>query len=138
VPGTDGYEIQSSPVLTEPDAGGDASLFFVASDGVTPRLFRLDINDVQTSSASFAANASSTPAPVNARASPAFVYLRDSAGTPTLYVAVGTSGGHFLETYAVSDFAAGPHASATTGTTGHTPRCRSPPTVSSRALRAAE
>jgi hypothetical protein len=37
VPGTGGYEVQSSPVLTEPDAGGDASLFFVASDGVNTR-----------------------------------------------------------------------------------------------------
>src|SRR3712207_6262754 len=32
VPGTGGYEVQSSPVLTEPDANGDAMLFFVASD----------------------------------------------------------------------------------------------------------
>jgi hypothetical protein len=110
VPGTDGYEIQSSPVLTEPDAGGDASLFFVASDGVTPRLFKLSISDVRTSGATFAPNSSSTPAPVNTRASPALVYLRDSAGTPTLYVAVGTSGTNALETYSVSDFSGGPVA----------------------------
>jgi outer membrane protein assembly factor BamB len=124
VPNTDGYEVQSSPVLTEPDAGGDASLFFVASDAVLPddgpRLFRLDISDVRTSAAAFAITSSSTPVQANPQASPTLVYLRNSAGTPTLYVAVGTSGAHFLETYAVSDFSPGPHATAV-GTTGQTP-----------------
>ena len=121
VPNTDGYELQSSPLLTEPDAGGDASLFFVASDGVTPRLFRLDISDVRTTSAEFALTASSTAvAGANAQASPALVYLNDLAGVPTPYVAVGTSGTNFLETYAVSDFAAGPAASGVSGT-GQTP-----------------
>ncbi len=124
VPNTDGYEVQSSPVLTEPDAGGDASLFFVASDAVPPndgpRLFRLGISDVRTSGATFALTAPSTPVPANPQASPALVYLRDSAGIPTLYVAVGTDGTHFLETYAVSDFTPGPHATAV-GTTGQTP-----------------
>jgi hypothetical protein len=120
VPNTDGYEVQSSPVLTEPDSGGDASLFFVASDGVTPQLFRLDISDVRTSAAAFAVTSSSTPVQANPRASPTLVYLRDSAGIPTLYVAVGTSGIHFLETYAVSDFSAGPHATAV-GAIGQTP-----------------
>jgi hypothetical protein len=119
VPETDGYEIQSSPVLTEPDAGGDASLFFVA-DGATDRLFRLDIADVLTSSASFAPASSWITVQANTRASPSLVYLRDAADSPTLYVALGTNGAHFLETYAVSDFAAGPNASAT-GTTGQTP-----------------
>jgi outer membrane protein assembly factor BamB len=121
VPNTDTYEIQSSPVLTEPDAGGEASLFFVASDGVTPRLFRLDISDVRTTSADFAVTASWTSvAAANTQASPGLVYLRNSAGTPTLYVAVGTGGSNFLETYAVSDFAAGPQASGVSGT-GQTP-----------------
>jgi hypothetical protein len=120
VPNTDGYEVRSSPVLTEPDAGGDASLFFVASDGVTPRLFRLDISDVRTSAAAFAVTASSIPVQANPQASPTLVYLRDSAGIPTLYVAVGTGGAHFLETYAASDFSAGPTAS-TSGTIGQTP-----------------
>jgi hypothetical protein len=124
VPNTDGYEVQSSAVLTEPDAGGDASLFFVASDAVLPdggpRLFRLDISDVRTSAAAFAVTSSSTPVSANPQASPTLVYLRDSVGTPTLYVAVGTSGIHFLETYAVSDFSAGPTATAV-GTTGQTP-----------------
>jgi hypothetical protein len=121
VPGTDGYELRSSPVLTEPDAGGDASLFFVASDGVTPLLFRFDIDDVQTSGASFAANSSSTGVSANMLASPALVYLNDLAGTPTLYVAVGTSGSNVLETYAVSDFSPGPHASAIGTAEGETP-----------------
>lgn len=120
VPNTDGYEVQSSPVFTEPDAGGDASLFFVASDGVMPRLFRLDISDARTSAATFAVTASSTPVQANPQASPTLVYLRDSAGIPTLYVAVGTSGTHFLETYAVSDFSAGPDATAP-GAIGQTP-----------------
>ena len=121
VPNTDGYELQSSPLLTEPDAGGDASLFFVASDGVTPRLFRLDISDVRTTSAEFALTASSTAvAGANTQASPALVYLNDLAGIPTPYVAVGTSSTNFLETYAVSDFSVGPAASGVIGT-GQTP-----------------
>jgi hypothetical protein len=115
VPDTDGYEVQSSPVLTDP--GDDASLFFVASDPLTPgstRLFRLDITGVHTSSASFAADSTSTPVPAaNTLASPTLVYLNDAAGVPTLYVAVGTSGLNALETYAVTDFSAGPQASAT-------------------------
>ena len=121
VPGTDGYQVQSSPVLTEPDAGGDASLFFVASDGVDPRLFKLEIDDVQTSSAGFAANSDWTTVSANMRASPTLVYLLDSFGTPTLYVAIGTGGTHFLETYAVSDFSPGPHASVSGTVEGETP-----------------
>ena len=113
VPGTDGYEVQSSPVLTEPDAGGDASLFFVASDGVAPLLFRLDIDDARSSSADFAASSSSTSVSANTLASPALAYLRDSVGNPTLYVAVATTGVNALETYAVSDFSPGPQASMT-------------------------
>jgi hypothetical protein len=120
VPDTDGYDIQSSPVLTEPDAGGDASLFFVA-DGATDRLFRLDIADVLTTSASFAAASSGITVQANMRASPTLVYLRDPFGTPTLYVAVGTGGSRFLETYAASDFSPGPHASVIGTAEGETP-----------------
>lgn len=108
VPVPDGYEVQSSPVLTEPDAGGDASLFFLASNGGLPRLFRLDIADVQTASAGFAANSTSTPTNANREASPALVYLRAADGTPTQYVALGGAISTPLETYAVSGFALGP------------------------------
>ena len=110
VPGTvgvNGYRIQSSAVLTPPDAAGNRSLFFVAEerDGVNAKLFKVAITNPSSTTAAFAVSAT---ADINANplASPTFVDLNNAAGTPTPYVAVGTFDG--IRTFAVADLAEGP------------------------------
>ncbi len=120
--GTDGFTVESSPLMTEPDVNGTAHLLFVAGGpGGVKRLFRVDITDALSTSASWGTPGFVTVPNANLVASPALVWLEDSIGVPTEYVALGTSGGStFVETYAVATLVQGPVAPATGGT-GQTP-----------------
>ncbi len=105
---TIGYRIQSSPLLTSPDGAGNRSLFFVAEQrsGPDARLFKISIGNAGSPTATISAPTFTDDINANVAASPTLVYLRDAAGTPTAYIAVGTFGA--LRTYRVSDLAPGP------------------------------
>lgn len=120
--GTDGWTVESSPVITEPDANGTAHLLFVAGGpGGVKRLFRVDIANALSTSASWATPAFISVPNANLAASPALVWLQDPTGVPTEYVALGTSGGFtFLETYSVAALVQGPVAPGTSSI-GQTP-----------------
>ena len=108
VPGSEGYRIQSSALLTAADATNSRILFFVAEerDGVNSKLFRVAIGNA--SSPVSVVGAVTTTADINANpaASPTFVNLNNAAGTPTAYIAVGTFDG--LRTFSVADLTEGP------------------------------
>jgi hypothetical protein len=106
--GTIGYRIESSPLLTAPDAAGTRQLFFVAADGTNERLFRITITNASSSGAGIGTIQSTDDVNANPGASPTLVHLRNAAGTPTAYVAVSTTAG--LRTFSVASLAAGPVA----------------------------
>ena len=108
VPASEGYRIQSSALLTPPDAGGNRSLFFVAEerDGVNAKLFKVAIGNASSASSTVGAVTSTADINANPLASPTLVNLRSSTGAPTSYVAVGTFDG--LRTFAVADLSEGP------------------------------
>ena len=103
-----GYRIQSSALLTPPDAAGNRSLFFVAEerDGVNAKLFKVVIGNSSSPSAGFSAVTATADINANPLASPTFVNLVNAAGTPTSYVAVGVFDG--IRTFAVNDLTEGP------------------------------
>ena len=105
---TSGYRIQSSALLTAPDAAGNRALFFVAEErsGTNAKLFRVGITNPSSPSAAFGAVTATADINANPLASPTLVNLNDAAGTPTGYVAVGTFDG--LRTFRVTDLAEGP------------------------------
>ncbi|MDP9294960.1 MAG: Ig-like domain-containing protein, partial [Actinomycetota bacterium] len=90
VAGTNLSSIRSSVVTTAPDAAGDRALFFVATDGANQRLFRVPISNGSARGATIGTATSTADINTTSNASPSIVYL-DVAGTPTAYVAVGTS-----------------------------------------------
>ena len=108
VPGTEGYRIQSSPLLTLPDANGNRSLFFVAEerDGVNAKLFKVAIGNPSSSASAVGPVTSTDDINANPSASPTFVNLNNAAGNATGYIAVGTFDG--VRTFAVADLAEGP------------------------------
>lgn len=107
--GTEGFSIRSSVVLTGPDAQGGRVLFFVAENGDDERLFRVPISGAGAAAAAFGAVTSTPDVDADPQASPTLVSLRDPAGQPKAYVAVGTTApASNLRTFAVSDLAAGP------------------------------
>lgn len=109
VAGTDGYTISSSVVMTGPAPdSGDRTLFFVATNGALPRLFRIPIGAAGTTAATIG-TATSVPVPgANPLASPTLVFLNSSGGAPTAYVAIGTASN--LRTFAAADLSAGPQS----------------------------
>ncbi|HEX4978952.1 MAG TPA: hypothetical protein VFV35_02700 [Acidimicrobiales bacterium] len=110
IAGTLGYVIDSSPVLTPADAGGNRTLLFVArtAEGSTEALFRIILANAASPAAQPSVAVSTGDINATATASPSLVWLRAADGTPTLYAAVGTVSG--LRTFRVSDFAEGPGA----------------------------
>jgi hypothetical protein len=113
VAGTDGFTVSSSVLLTGPDSGGARSLFFVAASATETRLFKVPILNAAATTASIQAATSIVVASGNPLASPTLVFLNNSAGTPTAYVAV--AGATQILTFAVSDLAAGPASNALGG-----------------------
>jgi len=113
--GTDDYRIQSSPLLTPPDAAGNRSLFFVAEqrNGSTGRLFKIDVTNATSPTAGVGAVQSTGDINVNNDASPTLVHLNDANGVPTAYVAVATIEG--LRTYSVAALTPGPAAAGLGG-----------------------
>lgn len=109
--GTGGYRIQSSPLLTPPDAAGNRSLFFVAGqqDGPDQRLFKVAIANAASTQAGIGPAVATADVNANPEASPTLVHLRNAAGAPTAYVAVSTFNG--MSTFAVSDLSPGPSSS---------------------------
>jgi Ca2+-binding RTX toxin-like protein len=109
VAGTEGFSIRSSPVVTAADAAGRRVLFFVAENGDDERLFRVPVANAAAPSASFGPAAATEDVNANAVASPTMLWLRNPAGTPMPYVAVGSGAPDgALTTFAVADLAAGP------------------------------
>jgi hypothetical protein len=103
-----GYRIQSSPLLTAPDANGNRSLFFVALEqsGPNQKLFKVAIANASSPAASIGTVTTTGDINANAIASPTLVKLNDAGGQPTDYVAVSTDSG--LLTFAVANLGAGP------------------------------
>ena len=118
VAGTDGYTISSSVLLTGPSATGDRSLFFVASNGSAPRLFKVSIGNAGSTSATIGPATSLVVPGANPLASPSLVFLNNATGAATAYVAVAAA--NQVRTFAVADFTAGP-ASAPLGGVTQTP-----------------
>ena len=105
---TEGYRLQSSPLLTPPDGAGNRSLFFVAEerDGVNAKLFKVAVGNPTSPSATFGAVAATADLNLNPLASPTLVNLRNASGAATGYVAVGVFDG--IRTVAVADLSEGP------------------------------
>ena len=104
--GTDGFSIRSSVVTTGPDPQGGRVLFFIAENGDDERLFRVPITGAGGTGASFGSVTSTADVDADPQASPTLVFLRDPAGNPRPYIAVGTA--QNLRTFAVSDLSGGP------------------------------
>ncbi len=89
VQGTDGFTVNSSPVLGPPDANGGRALFFVAANGTDERLFRVPVPGSGTAADPLPAT-STADIDATAQASPALVFL-PVGGTPQPYLAVGAN-----------------------------------------------
>ena len=114
VAGSANTTVRSSPILTGPDASGGRILFFVASNG---DLFRVPIGTAGAKGATIG-QATKVAADATPTASPAFLNLRNAAGSPAPYVAVGTRANNSVRTFAVADLAAGPASGALASLTG--------------------
>ncbi len=114
------YTINSSPVITPPDAAGNRVLFFLAEKNVPPTnpadpstaqslqtLYRVPIANASSRSAGIGTVTWVADTDANPLASPTLAWLRDAAGQPAAYVALATSGG--LVTYSAADLSPGPH-----------------------------
>lgn len=113
VAGTDGFTASSSVFLTAPDSGGARSLFFVAASSTETRLFKVQILNAGATTAAIQPATSVVIAGGNPLASPTLVFLNDTAGTPTAYVAV--AGATQVLTFKVSDLTPGPASNALGG-----------------------
>jgi len=116
VAGTNNLTVESSAVLTGPDANGGRILFFVASNG---ELFRVPIATAAAKGATFGTATSTRDAAATSTASATFLNLRDATGTPAAYVAVGTTE-NTIKTFRVTDLQAGPASGALASLTGGT------------------
>ncbi|MEJ7716484.1 MAG: hypothetical protein WKF31_00420 [Thermoleophilaceae bacterium] len=113
IPGTNGATVSSSLLATPPNAAGGRELFFVAYYGTSTRLFRVPVADAGSAGASIGTVTSVAVPQGNPYSSPTLAYLRDPAGNPRPYVAVGakdTSQADTVQTYAASDLAPGPRS----------------------------
>jgi Ca2+-binding RTX toxin-like protein len=109
VEGTEGFSIRSAPVATAADAGGDRVVFFVAENGDDERLFRVPVADAVAPGAAFGPVSTTEDVNANPLASPTLLWLRNPAGAPVPYVAVGSGAPESaLKTFGVADLAAGP------------------------------
>jgi Ca2+-binding RTX toxin-like protein len=109
VEGTEGFSIRSSPVVTPADAAGQRVLFFVAENGDNERLFRVPVANAAAPGATFGTATATEDVNANPVASPTVLWLRNPAGAPMPYVAVGSGApDSTLKTFAVADLTAGP------------------------------
>jgi Ca2+-binding RTX toxin-like protein len=109
IDGTNGFSVRSSPVATAADGAGRRVLFFVAENGDDERLFRVPVANAAATSASFGPVTASEDVNANPLASPTILWLRNPAGTPAPFVAVGSGAPESaLKTFAVTDLAPGP------------------------------
>lgn len=144
VPGTEGFTIFSSPLITGPaaddpmtadvDETGNRVLFFVAfrpADELDPlfssdetRLFRVPItNNAATQNAQFGTVTSVEVPDGNPVASPALAFLdatNDMTDNPTAFVVVSADGANTVQTFRASDLTPGPR-SGDLGDDGQTP-----------------
>ena len=113
--GTNGYTISSSVVVTAPsaddpatpaDESGNRSLFFVATNGRSPRLFKVAIARSGRIDASIGPVTSVEVPGANPLASPAIIFLESTSGVTAPYVAVGAE--RTLRTFAAGDLSSGP------------------------------
>ena len=108
--GSDGYAVSSSPVLSDPDAGGHRYLLFTATNSSGEWLGKVQIANATGSNPTLGTSDGIQVNNANIYASPAVVYLNNSIGTPTEYVTVSfnASSTQTVRTYRVSDLAPGP------------------------------
>jgi hypothetical protein len=113
-----GITINSSILLTPPDANGDSSLFFVAFGDVSPveTLYKVSLVRAASREAGIA-NITTANGDFNLvdSASPSLVYLTANASNNEAHVAVGDCRGR-LYTFAVDNLAPGPIAAVGAGT----------------------
>jgi PKD repeat protein len=109
---TDGYKIESSPLITPADANGARDIFFLARHtGGNVRLFKVHVSQAASKTTSLSFAFTNVPG-ANHLASPSLGYFRDPqrGGVPAQYVIVPSmndvSGG--LQTFRTNDFTPGP------------------------------
>ncbi len=90
VQGTDGFTVNSSPVVGPPDSSGGRALYFVAANGADERLFRVPVPGGGIVTDPLPAT-STADIDATAQASPALVFL-PVGGTPRPFLAVGANG----------------------------------------------
>ncbi len=90
VAGTDGFTVNSSPVVGPPDSTGARALFFVAVSAGDERLFRVPLPGGADAPEPLPAT-STADIDATAEASPALVFL-PMDGTPRPFLAVGAAG----------------------------------------------
>ena len=121
--GTDGYDISSSPVLSDPDANGHRYLFFTATNSVGGWLGKIQIANATGTNPTLGSVSGIQVNALNTVSSPAIAYLNDATGNATQYAVVSTNASSpnpTVRSYRVSDLAAGP-ASVNLGAEARTP-----------------
>lgn len=110
VPGTDGYTITSSPMITGPAGGvigGARTLFFLATREGTDTLFRVPITSAGTTAATFGTVTSVDVEDGNPVSSPTLATFEVTPGMPEAYVVVAARQPS-LRTFKASDLTPGP------------------------------
>lgn len=114
--GTEGFTIASSPVATGPSpATGARTLFFIASNGVVTRLYRVPIAAAGSAGAAIGGPAFRDVEGANPLASPTLAFLDSPAGGATAYVAVSSNSATSVRTFAAANLAEGPVSGALGG-----------------------
>ena len=118
--GTEGFSIRSSPAVTGPaPESGNRTLFFLATNGVLTRLYRVPLTAAGSLGAAIGTPASRDVPGANATSSPTLVFLNNAQGGATPYVAVGTNTATSVQTFTVGTLGDGP-ASGNLGGTAQT------------------
>ena len=112
IPGSDGFTVSSSPVLSDPDVNGNRHLLFVASNSQgNGWVGKLEITNATGANPTMGAGTGFSLSSASLFASPAIAYLNDANGVPTQYVVVPTHANGSeatVKTFKVSDLTAGP------------------------------
>jgi PKD repeat protein len=135
---SDGYTVESSPMITPANAVGDRDIFFVAKKSGSPgRLFKAHVTDASAKTSTVSFSFVDVPG-ANTKASPTLAYFRDPlrGGLPSQYVMVaavnaGTKG---ISSFRTVDFSAGPTIDENDLTITGTPFTPSVPVTSTGAL----
>ena len=111
--GTDGFNVASTPVLSDPDANGHRYLMFAATNSIGGYLGKIQIANATGSNPTLGSASGVQVGLLNVEASPTIAYLNDASGNPTQYAVVSTNAigaNPTVRSYRVSDLAAGPQS----------------------------